>query len=45
MKVKEKGIDFQRHIDMHPMAYNQAKFDSNHFHEVRTNRVYRAIPW
>jgi len=44
MKDKEKGFDFQRHIDRHLMAYNRVKFVSNHFNDVRTNRVFRVDP-
>lgn len=44
MKVKEKGGQFQRHIDRHLMATNRLKFVSNHFNDVRTNRVFRVDP-
>lgn len=44
MKVKEKGGDCQRHIDRHLMAYSRVKFVSNHFNDVRTNRVFRVNP-
>lgn len=44
MKVKEKGGKFQRHINRHLMAYNRVKFVSNHFNDVRTNRVFRVDP-